>query len=408
VTMKPKNPSKEGNKKNKITRLGCKAKIRFVLNSEKTGYVIDQLEEAHNHMLCSLKYREFSKIVRNLSLYHKQMIIDHSKVNIGPTKTYRISKEYAGTFENIGASLQEFTKFQRDLRCFIGDKDASILIKTFEGLAETDNFYFAYEIDSNKNLIRVFWADETARKSYSLFGDGFSYDPTYGTNKYSMVFTPFTGVDNHKKSVCFGAALIANEDEASFKWVFNPFLEAMSKKEPRFIITDQDPAIKKAIPLLFKHAKHKLCMWHICKKIATKVGPAICDETEFLSKINSVIWDDDLEPMQFEEKWLGVIREHELENNSWLNHMFSIRSKWIPAFSRDIPMGGLLRTTQRSESSNSFFKRFVNKGGCLVEFWMRFKSAMDQQRHSQKRLDCQGQHSNPKKITPLQLELHAA
>ncbi|XP_074318132.1 uncharacterized protein LOC141654923 [Silene latifolia] len=36
---------------------------------------------------------------------------------------------------------------------------------------------------------------------------------------------------------------------------------------------------------------------------------------------------------------------------------------------------------------NSFFKRFENPRGTLVEFWLRFQSAMDQQRYTQKSLD---------------------
>ncbi|XP_074318538.1 uncharacterized protein LOC141655351 [Silene latifolia] len=44
-------------------------------------------------------------------------------------------------------------------------------------------------------------------------------------------------------------------------------------------------------------------------------------------------------------------------------------------------MGGLLRTTQRSESANSFFKRFENKYGTLTEFLVRYESATDHQMH---------------------------
>ncbi|XP_074316684.1 protein FAR1-RELATED SEQUENCE 2-like [Silene latifolia] len=67
--------------------------------------------------------------------------------------------------------------------------------------------------------------------------------------------------------------------------------------------------------------------------------------------------------------------------------MFNKRQRWIPAYYRDIPLSCLLRTTQRSESMNSFFKRFENPRGTLVEFWLRFQSAMDQQRYTQKSLD---------------------
>ncbi|XP_074290797.1 protein FAR1-RELATED SEQUENCE 9-like [Silene latifolia] len=71
-------------------------------------------------------------------------------------------------------------------------------------------------------------------------------------------------------------------------------------------------------------------------------------------------------------------------------------------------MGCLLRTTQRSESQNSFFKRFENIHGTLVEFWMRFQSAMDQQRHTQKQHDRDSDYTLPQLATSLHLEAHAS
>lgn len=89
-------------------------------------------------------------------------------------------------------------------------------------------------------------------------------------NRYCMVFVPFTGVDNHKKCVTFGAGLLAKEDISSYCWVFNAFLKCMGR-EPLCIITDQCPAMKQAIPSVFKNTKHRLCMWHIMNKFPTKV-----------------------------------------------------------------------------------------------------------------------------------------
>ena len=72
--------------------------------------------------------------------------------------------------------------------------------------------------------------------------------------------------------------------------------------------------------------------------------------------------------------------EFKLEDNDWLNEMYDIRDQWIPAYFSNIEMAGLLRTTSRSESSNSFFQHFHESGNNLVEFYSRFESAMDKQR----------------------------
>ncbi|XP_074278325.1 protein FAR1-RELATED SEQUENCE 1-like [Silene latifolia] len=154
----------------------------------------------------------------------------------------------------------------------------------------------------------------------------------------------------------------------------------MGRQQPQCVITNHCPGIKKACPYVFKHSVHKYCMWHIMQKMPEKVGRAICNDTKFMTDINAVVWDVDLEPEEFEQNWKTVIEAH----------------------------GCLLRTTQRSESSNSYFKRFESHFGTLVEFWMRYSSAIEQQRHSQRRLDTANEHSMLEKVGPMKVEMHAS
>ncbi|XP_074291850.1 protein FAR1-RELATED SEQUENCE 9-like [Silene latifolia] len=289
------------------------------------------------------------------------------------------------------------------------DRDAQLFVNYFEDKRDTtEGFYFAYEVDSGKCLVHAFWCDAESRRNYALFGDYITYDPTYSTNKYCMLFTPFTGVDHHKRSVTFASALLFHEDEDSFTWVFQKFLDAMGQREPHCIITDQCAGIKLGLRAVFKHAKRRYCMWHIMQKLTDKVGPVISKETDFVSRLNAIVWDAELEPLEFEEKWCQLVNEHNLEGNSWLSTMFRKRRKWIPAYFRDVPMGCLLRTTQRSESQNNFFKRFGNAHGTLVEFLMRFQNAIDVQRHTQKQLDRDDDCTLLQLATSLKLEAHAS
>ncbi|XP_074290848.1 protein FAR1-RELATED SEQUENCE 5-like [Silene latifolia] len=247
------------------------------------------------------------------------------------------------------------------------------------------------------------------KRNYSIFGDALSYDATYGTNKYRMKFTPFTGVDHHKRSVTFACALLDHEDEHYFAWCFKKILDCMDQKEPLCLVTDQDPGMLLAIPKVFKTTRHHFCMWHIMEKVSAKVGAITCKETDFLSRLNSVVWDSSLEPVEFEQRWLEVMKDFDLGGHKWLSSMFRDKHLWIPAFFRDMPMGGLLRTTQRSESANSFFKRYQNHYGTLVEFWLRYETAIEQQRYLQKCLDKDSEHSLPVTTpSPTKFELHAA
>ncbi|XP_074301208.1 protein FAR1-RELATED SEQUENCE 5-like [Silene latifolia] len=280
-------------------------------------------------------------------------------------------------YANIGASLTEFKNFKRNIKCYIGDKDADMILDYLKALSESqDGFYYAYQVDEDNCLAKIFWANAQARMNYYLFGDTTTFDPTYSTNKYHMAFTPLTGVDNHKKSVTFAAALVNHEYDGSFIWVFKKFLDCMSNKEPQCILTDQDPAIKLGI----------------------------CKETDFVERICGVVWDTDLEPIEFEEKWTQVINDFELNDNTWLTYMYGKRHKWIPAYFRDLPLGCLLKTTQRSESQNSYFKRFESIDGTLVEFWLRFQSAMEQQRYNHRFLDA----SSDSTFSKTMIEKHAS
>lgn len=316
-------------------------------------------------------------------------------------------KEQVNGYENIGASLADFKNFQTAVKCFIHERDGQLFVDHFKSMKETRaGFYFDYDIDEDGSLRRAIWADGYARKNYAVFGDAVAFDPTYSTNRYSMVFTPFTGVDNHRKSVTFAGALIAKEDYESFNWVFSRFLHAMDGKEPEYIITDQDPGIIKSVNSIFKKARHRFCMWHIMNKVPTKFGANKADYQIFLKKLNAIIWDQNIEPEEFDMRWVETMEEHGVGVGDWFEEAFAIRKQWVMAHCKDLKMGGIMRTTQRSESENSFFKKFEHKYGTLVEFWMRFESAMDQQRHNYKRLDNESSQLSAKLIGSTELEKH--
>lgn len=87
-----------------------------------------------------------------------------------------------------------------------------MFIENFKRKKEVhSSFYFAYELESDGTLKHVFWADGLTRLNYTLYGDVVSFDTTYDTNRYKMIFAPFTGLDNHKLCVTFGAAFLGDE-----------------------------------------------------------------------------------------------------------------------------------------------------------------------------------------------------
>ncbi|XP_021714637.1 protein FAR1-RELATED SEQUENCE 5-like [Chenopodium quinoa] len=316
--------SKEGKisitRKRLVTRVGCKA-FMVLKHCEDEKYIVTQSHEGHTHPLYTPSCNLFQKEGRKMNILHKKMIVDNSKVNIGPVKTFRMMKEILG-------------------------------------------------VDDDSCLSRALWADPICKKNYALFGDMISFDTTYQTNRYNMVFTPFTGVDHHKSCITFAAGFIAKEDIESFEWLFKTFLKAMGNNEPNCLITNQDPAIKIVVNRVFQKSEHRFS--------------------------------------EFEERWNKVMVEFELEGNEWLCYMYEIRDKWIPAYFRDVFLGGIMRTTSRSESENNFFCSFINPHVSLVEFYMRYEAAIDAQRHAQGQNDNDSKHKYLECKTPLGIEKYAS
>ena len=66
-----------------------------------------------------------------------------------------------------------------------------------------------------------------------------------------------------------------------------------------------------------------------------------------------------------------------------------------------------MRITSRSESDTSFYGNFLNPNVNLVEFWKRFDSAIEAQRHKELLVNNSSIHSIPKLLLDRGIERHA-
>jgi hypothetical protein len=87
--------------------------------------------------------------------------------------------------------------------------------------------------------------------SYEYFRAAITFDTTYLTNRYNMLFAPFVEVNHHGQSILFGGGLLLNEDTNTFIWLFETWLKCMNYKAPNTIIINQDRAMKNAIEIVF-------------------------------------------------------------------------------------------------------------------------------------------------------------
>ncbi|WP_222185245.1 hypothetical protein, partial [Geminicoccus harenae] len=167
----------------------------------------------------------------------------------------------SGGIQNIGCTARDLLNHGRDVREELKGHDAETLNEFFLSEQEKNpSFRFEIDRDNDNRLKRCFWADAISRRSYANFGDVVVFDTTYNTNKYSMIFAPFIGVNHHGQSIVFGSAFLSDETFESFVWLFTKWLSAMPTGAPKLLIIDQDPAIAKAIRHSLPHTFHRLCI----------------------------------------------------------------------------------------------------------------------------------------------------
>ena len=66
-----------------------------------------------------------------------------------------------------------------------------------------------------------------------------TFDTTYRTNLYDMLFGLFVGVNNHYQSIIFAGVLMRDEQEEIFEWVFEEFVGMMGEPPPKTILTGE-------------------------------------------------------------------------------------------------------------------------------------------------------------------------
>ncbi|GJT80248.1 FAR1-related sequence 5-like protein [Tanacetum coccineum] len=359
-------------------RCGCLAKIR-IKKYEGNLYRVYTFIEGHNHPLVAEKDMIYMKSLRDLGYTKQHFLFQASNANFGPSTGFRLLKQICGGFDRVGATVVDCKNQKKKMNLFIGDRDAQMAVeKLLSKKLHSLGFYVNYKLGDDDKLVGLFWADEQAIRDYAVFGDIVSFDATFRSNKYKMVFVPFTGINHHNRCITFASGLLSDETVSAYKWLLEEFKNDFGK-DPNVVITDQDPSMKIAIPECFPNTRHRLCMWHIMQKLVTKVGTAICNKTDF--------------------------KRHD---NKWLQDMFDIRESLIPAFLRDELMAGLMHTTSRSESENHFFGKWTSPHLTLVEFLSHYDMAIEYQRYIERKNDHDSRYKNLKLKTDLQMEKEAS
>nr|GFA57443.1 protein FAR1-related sequence 5-like [Tanacetum cinerariifolium] len=153
--------SKKIKRHSKSQAINCPAKICLKKVNGTKSYEVLGLVENHNHPLMNLNNMDLSMARRQLH-FDDYIFIHHASMsNLGPTRAHRLKAALVG-----------------------GDRDVQMLFdKVCKRKVHVPEFYFEYYTLPSKELVRLFWADETMKCNYVAFGDVVSFDATFHTNK---------------------------------------------------------------------------------------------------------------------------------------------------------------------------------------------------------------------------------
>ncbi|XP_071739677.1 protein FAR1-RELATED SEQUENCE 5-like [Rutidosis leptorrhynchoides] len=239
------------------------------------------------------------EINRRIGLDDAQMLFDlNTKSNVGATTAYNIISDLNDGFSLVGPSSVDFQNFRRDMNQYVGgESDAHIFIENLLRKQEVlPNFTCEYKCGNDGTLLGVFWSDYVSKVNYQEFGDIVSFDATYKTNNIEL-----------------------------FNWFLDCFLKTFGN-EPSLVVTDHDPIMKEAIDLKFKHAKHRLCMWHISTKLRWH---ELYDTPNFRDRMNLIFWNQQQTPEKFETRWKSLIDDYKLHEVRWFNDIYKIQEMWV-------------------------------------------------------------------------------
>ncbi|KAL6214386.1 hypothetical protein ACLB2K_013820 [Fragaria x ananassa] len=234
---------------------------------------------------------------------------------------------------------------------------------------EEESFFGRCTPDGEGRLANLFWRDTESLLDYNVFRDDVIIDNTYKTNIYCCLVFLFVGSNNHRGSVLFACAIVANEKKETFTWVIQKFLESMNNKHPKTVETDGDEVMRTVLNKLMPMTRHRLCAWHIGRNIGQNVKDA--EVQKELGKMIYASYTID----EWEAVWDNMVDKFRLENNTWITALYEKRDRWAEAFFRGQFCAGMC-STQRCEGYNGKIKTRIGRFTVLSDFLPRFYSGV--------------------------------
>ena len=152
------------------------------------------------------------------------------------------------------------------------------------------------------SLTHLFWMSPEQQILWLRYHDVIMHDNTCKTNRYNRPLSLFVTTDNNLKTRIVAQAIVDDETQLSYEWVYQCTKEATGVS-PRVFVTDGDPAVNAAVMIQFPDAFHMHCIWHINqnlpKQLKGKLGSSFDDFLKDFYKARNSLREE-----QFNERYL--------------------------------------------------------------------------------------------------------
>ncbi|XP_052477364.1 protein FAR1-RELATED SEQUENCE 5 isoform X1 [Gossypium raimondii] len=271
---------------------------------------------------------------------------------------------------------------------------------------ENPSFFYAILLDINDKVSNIFWADDNMVVDYNYFGDVVLLDMRFRTNKDYKPFVQFIGVNHHNQALIFSAALLYDDTVESLKWLFHTFLEAMSGKKPKVILTDQDATVVEAVGSILPETGHHICVYQMHQNTLKHLSHIVKDADAFSNDFRSCIYDHNDED-DFIHAWEAMLDKYNLKQNEWLRWMYREKEKWAVVYGKNrffIDM----KCSHLGESLSNKLRSYLNDGQDVLQFFKHFERVMDEQRHKEIKATHKMSHCKPELMGNVILLKHAS
>jgi zinc finger SWIM domain-containing protein 3 len=328
-------------------------------------------------------------------------------VGISNKATYDLMAKEADGIQNNGFTREDMKDklySKRSLQIKQGDT-GGVLDYLEKKTSEYGKFFHSIQVYEDDLITNIFWTDSKMVVDYEIFGDVVCFDTTYRKLNDGRPFGLLVGVNNHKKTTIFGAALLYDETAKSFVWLFRTFLAAMLGKKPQTILTDEDAAMAKAIKIVLPVSHHRICVWHMNQN-ACKHPSGVVDEYKFNTDFQKCIYDQE-EEEDFLNARNNLLDKYDLRENKWLERLFDKKEQWALVYGRNSFSADMV-STQRSESMNNELKGYISVKYDILTFFEHFDRLVEDKRNEEVKHDFKATQSTPNLKSDLRILRHAS